>query len=434
MNPQLGTSSGLQPPVLLAMPGYHGTLAAVRSLGRAGIPITAADPERLAIGKWSKYTTTRVRCPKVRDSDRFIAWLLEFSRGRPRHVLLPTSDDTAWLYAQHRDELSQHFYVAAPHVSVLHRLLNKRLLAENAASVGLLTPRTFFPTSLEDIPSIAREAKFPVLVKPTTQVMYGPRTKGFFVEHARDLQPVYARLSREPYGKALREFDPSALFPMVQEFHAAAAARGVYSIAGYAREQRIVASRAARKVLQWPRRLGIGVCFEEAPLLPELQSGLQRLLERVGFSGTFEVEFLEDEGGHSLIDFNPRIYNQMGFEVSRGLPLPVLAYRDAIGEAPTEGLEELLVENQDPTRPKRIYLHSAAFQLMLRAQRATGVIGSEELSRWQEWYRAHESGRVDAALDPADVVPGCLDVAAIVRECARHPIRFLQVIARNRSA
>ena len=43
------------PPVLLTTANYNGTLAAVRSLGRAGIRVTTADPARFAVSAWSRY-------------------------------------------------------------------------------------------------------------------------------------------------------------------------------------------------------------------------------------------------------------------------------------------------------------------------------------------------------------------------------------------
>jgi predicted ATP-grasp superfamily ATP-dependent carboligase len=129
-------------PVFLAMPDYHGTLAAVRNLGRHAIPVTTGDPSRFVISAWSKYTTKSVVCPPVREPERFIEWLLAFGKTHETHVLLPTCDDTAWLYSRHRDELSAYFHLAVPPISVVHGLLNKRLLHEHAERAGIATPRT----------------------------------------------------------------------------------------------------------------------------------------------------------------------------------------------------------------------------------------------------------------------------------------------------
>src|SRR6266436_4705611 len=84
-------------PALLTMPGYGGTLAAVRCLGRAGIPVTVASEAPALPAAWSRWTTRRVRCPRPRDARAFMDWLLRFGEREPGHVLYPTSDDLAYL-------------------------------------------------------------------------------------------------------------------------------------------------------------------------------------------------------------------------------------------------------------------------------------------------------------------------------------------------
>src|SRR6188472_1424905 len=73
-------------PVLLTSSGFYGTLAAVRSLGRAGIPIVVADEARLGPASWSRFVTRRERCPG-QSSSAFIDWLLAFGEEHPGHVL-----------------------------------------------------------------------------------------------------------------------------------------------------------------------------------------------------------------------------------------------------------------------------------------------------------------------------------------------------------
>jgi D-aspartate ligase len=405
------------------MPGYHGTLAAVRNLGRNGVPVTTADPGRFTNAGWSKYTTRSVRCPPVRETERFLSWLMSFGSRNERHVLLPTCDDTAFLYSLHKQELAKHFYLAMPDVEVFHALLNKRLLTEHARAVGMLTPQSWMPSSVAEVAALAREARFPLLIKPTTQVLFGPRMKGTMVEDRADLVRVYEQLARDTYGRALRDYDSSATRPIVQEFFRDAAKSGIYSLCGHARDARIVGTRAARKVLQWPRRLGIGVCFEAAPIHPELVADLGRLIARVGFSGTFEAEFVQDGERRLLIDLNPRFYSQMGFDVARGLPLPLLAYQDAIGEPLPSSIG-------DSASTVNAYAHGAALKVLLHAQRLSGVLTREERAQWLRFY--DDQPRVDAVADADDPRPALLDKLNIARDLARHPLRFLNVIALNR--
>jgi predicted ATP-grasp superfamily ATP-dependent carboligase len=410
------------------MPNNHGTLAAVRALGRHGVPVTTADPSLFSIASASRYTSAAVRCPPVRDTDRFIDWLLEFGKQQERHVLLPTCDDTVWLYALHRERLSEHFHLALPSVDVLHQLLNKRLLAERARAVGLDTPRTWFPRSLAELGEIARAVTYPVLVKPITQVLFAPRSKGLWVHSAAELLQRYPKLARDPYGRAVTDYDASVSLPMVQEFYPHAFKTGVYSISGYARGGRVLAAKAARKVLQWPRRFGVGVCFEEAPLHAPLVAGLARLVEDARFQGTFEAEFVEDGERRALIDFNPRFYNQMGFDVARGSPLPLLAYEDALRD--TDVLAAPVPEPAaSPADLPRIYVHGVAAKVLLGTQRLSGVVSRSEFRKWQSWYERHRFARVDAVDDGDDRAPALVDSALFLKECVRHPWRFVKVIA-----
>lgn len=424
-------STANKPPALLTMPGYNGTLAAVRNLGRHGVPVTTADPERFTRAGWSKYTTESVRCPPVRDTERFMDWLLQFGREREPHVLLPTCDDTAFLYALHREELAKYFYLSVPRVDVLHELLNKRLLMERAREVGLVTPQSWTPQSPAEVAALARDARFPLLIKPTTQVLFDARSKGVLVTERERFVDTYERLSRDRYGRALRDYDASVTQPIVQEFFADAATSGIYSICGHAREGRIVEARSARKVLQWPRRLGIGVCFEAAPLQPALVESLGRLISRVGFNGTFEAEFVQDGDRKLLIDFNPRFYSQMGFDVARGLPLPLMAYEDAIGRPLRSG-----AAHGAPGADSSIkaYAHGAAFKVLLGAQGVSGALSKDEQRRWRKWYDELGAARIDAVADAGDRVPELVDIMNIVHDVARHPLRFVSVIALNRTA
>jgi len=424
-------SETAHPPVLLTMANYNGTLAAVRALGRAGIPVTTADPNRLAVSAWSKYTRVRVQCPGVRDTERFLEWLIAFGRKHGRHVLLPTSDDTAWLYSLHREELSRHFYLSSPSVDVVYRLLNKRRLYQEAVEAGLNVPRTWFPQTAEELARCGREARFPVMIKPLTQVMFKTQSKGLLVESADRLAAHYADFARQPHEATLLDLDPSAARPMVQEFFPEAAT-GIYNISAYVHRGRICGARAARKLLQQPRRLGTGVCFEEAPVVPELAEGLERLVARVGFSGVFEAEFINAQKHPVLIDFNPRFYNQMGFDIDRGLPLPLLAYYEAVGSHKV--MEEICETQRLSAQPHdRVYVDLFSLRILLFAQRLSGALSHAEKKRWTEWYEMHRDRCTYAVLDTTDKLPAWFAAVQLVARHARHPRNFLKSMVLNRS-
>jgi predicted ATP-grasp superfamily ATP-dependent carboligase len=418
------------PPALLTVANYNGTVAAVRTLGRAGIRVTIADPRRFSVGAWSRHASARVAAPAVRDTDRFLQWLLEFGRNHEKHVLLPTSDDTAWLYSLHQQELSRHFHLLSPPVDVVYRLLNKALLHREAAAAGLAVPRTWFPESRQDLERCCREARFPVLVKPRTQVLFRTQSKGAYVQSPDELACYYSVIADQPYEPWLLKLDPHASRPMVQEFHSEAAS-GIYNISAYVQCGRIRGARASRKLLQQPRRLGTGVCFEEAPVLPDLLSGLERLVARLRFSGVFESEFIQTGNESVLIDFNPRFYNQMAFDIARGLPLPLLAYYEAIGDIGR--FEQLCNSMADPAPSHgRVFVDLISLRVLLSMQRLSGALSRSEKQRWTDWYDSHRDRCTYALIDRSDPMPFWLATLQTTLRYARHPRNFVRSIVLNR--
>ena len=77
-------------------------------------------------------------------------------------------------------------------------------------------------------------------------------------------------LERNRYGRKLLDYDGKANRPMVQAFYTEAA-QNIFSLSGFVdRTGELFVARGAVKVLQRPRKLGIGLCFEEVPVDPEL--------------------------------------------------------------------------------------------------------------------------------------------------------------------
>jgi predicted ATP-grasp superfamily ATP-dependent carboligase len=428
-------------PVLLTVGQFYGTLAAARCLGRAGVPVTLADRHALAPARWSRYVTKRVACPEVHEPEAFVGWLLEFGRASPGYVLLPTSDDVAWLFAERRDELAEHYRMIPGSFRAIDSLLDKHALLEHAQASGLDVPDTWFPESEADALTLARAVGFPLLLKPRTQVLHQSGSKGVLVENADELAARHAELrALDRYGARLLRRNPGAAWPMLQRYYPSANEH-IYSLAGYAgaagaagaagEKGTIVAARGARKILQRPRKLGIGLCFEEAPLDRTLVEGVAELCRRTGYRGVFEAEFVEVDGRSLLIDFNPRFYSQMAFDVDRGMPLPLLAYADALGDR--EGFDALAAAaHAGEAAGGHVYSHRLLFELMLRAQRASGHLTADEERHWRGWWVQHRAAATDAVGDAGDVGPLAVDVLGHLSWFARHPRSFVRSMVLDR--
>jgi predicted ATP-grasp superfamily ATP-dependent carboligase len=65
----------------------------------------------------------------------------------------------------------------------------------------------------------------------------------------------------------------------------------------------------------------------------ELEQAVARLLELVGFSGIFQVQFIASDANY-FIDFNPRMYGSLALAVGAGLNLPAIWADLLVGRAP----------------------------------------------------------------------------------------------------
>jgi len=412
------------------MPEYPGTLAAVRCLGEHGIEVTVAGSDVLAPARWSKHTARFVRCPAPRDTQRFLEWLLEFGEREPGYFLYPTSDDLAWMFASNAEALSKRFILYQPGLETLIRLLDKKKLHAACVEAAVSTVRTWFPESEAEALRLGPELTFPLMIKPRTQVMLATMNKGVVVHSRADLMPRYrAFLAGERYlSPSLADFGDVS-HPMLQAFHVRAA-EGIYSIGGFIDERgELLGARAARKVLQRPRRVGVGLCFEAAEVDPSVTESITRLCRAAGYFGLFEVELILEDDKHFLIDFNPRLYGQIGFDIARGLPLPLFAWLAAKGDR--AGLQVLAGAARLPEPSPSIYCDRFALDLMLLLRGLAGTTSAQERQRWQTWLASHRAVTIDATFAAGDRLPGLVHAAAGLFGSIRHARGYWQQSVRD---
>lgn len=415
-----------RPPVLLTSADYCGTLAAARLLGGQGHRVTMAHPGRLAPASWSRHVAHRVRCPPLSPPAPFVRWLVEFGRQHPGHLYYPTSDDLAWVTAAHAAELAPHFLLLAPPLAALERLLDKAGLHALCAEAGIATPLAWFPRDRAELERLAPGITFPAIVKQRTQVLSASHAKGLVAADLDGLRRGFEAFGREnPHDAAVAAARPEACLPMVQAYRPEVG-DGTLLVAGFAdRDGRILAARAGLKLLQRPRRLGIALCLEETALDPALLAALGRLCRAAGYFGVFHVELIRAEGRLLLIDFNPRYYHHMAFEIARGMPLPLFVVEAALGDR--AALDRLAADAERAAAPRgRAFTHWLDLRVMIHGQRLTGAMTGPDAARWRQWASAHRATVTDAVWDRTDRWPSLFDVGARLGDWLRHPRSFVR--------
>ncbi len=422
-------------PILLCDATFSGTLAAVRSLGRSGVPVVVADSASGAPAFWSRYATRTVRCPPIADVPAFIDWVMRFGQREGRHVFHPTSDELVYIIAAHHAELSTRFALYQPDLPATLRVLDKKLLYEAAREAGLGAPDTWFPRTSGEVESVAREAVAPLMIKPRTQAFLRKHPKGAPSGPPRS-RGATARRTRSSTARGRtatrsRARCPSSRRPMPPAVLTANAAESICSVTGFRDVTgKHLALLGSVKVLQRPRRVGIGLCFESAPLPAGLFEKVSVFLERLGFFGIFELEFVRDGDALLLIDMNPRFYHQVALDVARGLDLPHLAYAAALGHEAE--VARLAAAAPSDGEAQHAFCNRIGLEMLVGAQRLFGKMTPAEAARWRGWTLDPTRTLVDSVAEDGDPGPLIAEIVRQVYGCVRHPRSFVRMIALDR--
>jgi D-aspartate ligase len=424
---------------LLASASYAGTLAAVRNLGANGIRVSVMSAPRIetrwspriSAAAWSRFCARSYRSPSERDNVGFLGALLAVGKSDPGQVLLPTSDETAWLYTINAAALGKHFVTYQPPLTALQKILDKQQFADAARAAGVAAVPTWEARSADELKALAPTLPYPILIKPRTHVNRTRNDKGARVNSAAELLEEYPRfIERERPGVGVNPLMPDSGLPVLQQF-VTVAGEGVCSVSGFIdRTGAHFVSRRSRKILQRSQPAGVGICFESLPNDAQLADAVQRLCRELGYFGIFEVEFLYCNGSWAVIDFNPRTFNQIGLDIRRGMPLPLLAWLDAAGDGAALKAAVSAAQSNAELNSATVFCDRFTLRAILLMRLLTRRISREELARWRAWTKANRNQCVDVAAMEGDPVPRVVHVISEIFVGLRAMRRFLRLTPR----
>ena len=420
-----------RPKVLLATAGAGGTIAAVRRLHEHGFDVNVVSSERLGSAAWSNRVAHAYKGPRESDGEGFIRWLMANGEADPGQILLATSDQTSWLYTMHAPELSRYFRLYQPSIATMRVILDKNLFAEAAVRAGLSILPSWEPRNIDDLLAVAATLPYPILIKPRTHVHRLRNDKGLVAFSKEELIERYSLyVEMETIRGADNPHLPDAGLPILQQF-VNVAKEGVYSVSGFLdRSGEMFVTRRSVKVLQRSQPVGVGVCFESRPAAPALSDAVRRLCKEMNYFGMFEVEFIRFGQSWAAIDFNPRLFNQVGMDIYRGMPLPVLACLDAMGD--TAGLREAVTKAQQADEnAQAVFCDRFTMNSIFIAKTLTGRMSRSELSTARAWWKEHAGHAVDFALDGKDRMPGIIHVMSEIYLGIRAFPKFLRLTPRT---
>jgi predicted ATP-grasp superfamily ATP-dependent carboligase len=310
-------------PAVVCEVGWVNGLGAIRSLGRTGVPVIALDHRPWALGFRSRYSLPVLAPDPLEDEEGFVASLLELGEalGRPAPIF-PTHDEHLNSLARHRDELAGRFLFPFPGWDVLEPLQSKRYQLETAQRIGVAIPRTVHPRSLDEALAAAGEIGFPVLVKPSDNVVFKRlyRRQAFYCTQPSELEETF---------RLVADYEP-----MLQEF-VAGGDDCLWTLGAYVTpDGDALACFSGRKLRQTREHMGSARVGEAVWDDEVVESGLA-MLRALGFHGIAQVEWKRDprNGVLKLIEVNPRLWQWHGLTGACGVDVALTAYRHLVGES-----------------------------------------------------------------------------------------------------
>lgn len=315
-------------PTAFVLSLWHPGLGAIRSLGRAGVPVIGLDPTLTLSGSVSRYCTP-LKCPDPNTRpELLVEFLLEqASRLEQPGVLSPASDGFVLFMSRHRDALRDHFRFNLPAPDVVEASVSKRKLYELAERVGVAHATTFYPEMLDDVYRIRHELEYPVYIKP-----------------------YYSHLWRAAFpvaGKGIKALTPDELVAGFERVFAAGIqamvqqiiqgpASNVRTVRVYiAEDGELLARFITRTHRQWPVEFGVGTMVE-SDLDENFQEMGIRFFRDIDYRGVGTIEFKRDDRDSvwKVTDLNPRWWGSINLAIASGVDFPLIHYLDMIGQRP----------------------------------------------------------------------------------------------------
>lgn len=303
--------------ILVLDANQRSALAVIRSLGRNGLKVIAADHHPHPLGTASKYATASMRYPDPAESpSAFVNEIIASVDRLGIDIIVPATDLTTMLLTS-QSELSRFSRLAAPRTESYEALTDKARLVQLATTLGIPVPTTHIADSVTAVMDAVHDLGFPVVLKPArsrylkgdqvlstrVEIIHGPENLSEILRHQKWLGDIPCLVQR---------FVPG---------HGA----GVFSLYGRSAP---IAWFAHRRIREKPPTGGVSVLSESVPIDRTMQSAADKLLFSAGWTGVAMIEFrIATDGTPYLMEVNGRFWGSLQLAIDCGVDFPWLLYR-----------------------------------------------------------------------------------------------------------
>lgn len=312
----MGVAREHRPRVIVTDAGRDSAVSIIRSLGRLGWHVVAADSDAHSPGFFSRYAHGRLRYPDPAVApDKAARRLLAAAMKNRIDLIIPVTDEIIVPLSRLRERFSNVCVIAMPDQALLGLAMDKEATLQLARRLNIPTPRTIVVRTAEEGRQAARLLGWPIVVKPAFSRSYQLRKRIDFlrVSYARDEADLDAGLQLvQGHGPVL-----------LQEYY-----RGEgHGVELLLYEGEPLAAFQHRRLREVPVTGGPSSFRESVHLDPEVYGYALRLLGSMRWTGLAMVEFKVGSEGPKLMEVNGRVWGSLPLSVRCGIDFPALMAR-----------------------------------------------------------------------------------------------------------
>ncbi len=313
------------------------SLAAVRALGRAQIPVAVGATRRPNLAMWSRFaTSTFLTEDACKNAQLFANQIAEELQARYASCALVGTDDALWALSRFREVLPMTARrILPPHYSVV-RSLDHEALHHFASSLGILcAPLIRVPdgASMSEVISLVEGLKYPLLVRPIIPWLEREdgtrRMNTKVVVHSEDqLLALHDDRSRESNGFLVSAYT----------------SRRALSYFGVADRGQVLVEGFQERLAEVAPYNEVATVAATINPVGSIRKASRELLSALQWQGPFKVEYIKDhKGNYRLVSLIGRLWGSLTLAIKANVNIPLICYRMAQGT-----LTEAMLKNAQP--------------------------------------------------------------------------------------
>jgi len=296
------------------------TLSIVRSLGRQNLTVTVGTEIEVKnpISQYSKYTTNVYIYPNpLTEADSFITHITKYLSNNNFDLLIPVTEKTTLILAQHREQIERYTRLALPDYATLQLVSNKDQTFKIAHEENIPIPQGITVTKTADLEELAQKLNYPIVIKPSQSVAESNN------DTRVKLTVQYAFNSTELIKKSQNILQHT---PVILQEYFRGEGVGVEILANHGD---IIIAFQHKRLHELPLTGGGSCLRESVEVNPQLLEYAKRLIKRLNWHGVAMIEFKHNETTQQscLMEINGRFWGSLPLAVSAGANFPYHLYR-----------------------------------------------------------------------------------------------------------